>query len=266
LKFVLHSVLFAVFVLVAGPAQAEEAATLTMTTYDDGVSCPGGCDAHVVFNNRYNGSRNAFSPAEAGDPLANRASASQFRCVNGKECVVCFAEASDSCIVTTYRGTGPPLGRVDATPAFMKHWCNKPALPEAVSTECKRLKANAASLAARINCFAEPAHDKCRDKMASAAAAKAADAPEFQKCVAMGVRSYNAQQPDSNLDRSLSADCPYYENQRQTNSSGDSWQKLSPGACREGFFVGPNGTDCCSGDTMQSAVDFLECRWFYPKP
>ena len=66
------------------------------------------------------------------------------------------------------------------------------------------------------------------------------------------------------LHRSLSVDCPY-ENQRQTNSHGDSWQKLSPGARREGFFVGPNGTDCCSGDPVQAAVDIVECRWFYPK-
>jgi hypothetical protein len=261
------AVLALVAVPAAGAAQADEAATLTMTTYDDGVSCPGGCDAHVVFAKKYNGTRNAFLPAAGVDPLANRGEAARFPCVDGQACVVCFAEAGDSCIVTTYRGEGPPHGRVDATPAFMKEWCDKPALPVAVSTECARLKANAASLAARINCFAEPAHDKCKSKMETAAAAKSADAPEFQKCVAMGgPRNYNVQQPDASLHRSVRAGCPYYQNQRQTNSAGASWQKLSPGACREGFLVGPNGTDCCSADPMQAAVDFLECRWFYPRP
>jgi hypothetical protein len=266
MRFVPHGVMLAFFILIADPAHAEDAATLTMTTYDDGFSCPGDCDAHVVFRKQHNGTRNAFLPAVGADPLANRANAAQFPCVKGKECVVCFAEAKESCIVTTYRGTGPPLGRVDATPAFMKEWCDKPALPEAIATECKRLKGNAASLAARINCIAEPSHEKCKAKMDAAAAAKTADAPEFQKCVAMGVAKYNAQQSDANLHRSLEADCPYYQNQRQTNSNGVSWQKLSPGACREGYFVGPNGTDCCSRDTMQAAVDFLECRWFYPTP
>lgn len=258
--------MLALLMLLAAPAYAEDAATLTVTTYDDGVSCPGDCDAHVVFHNQYNGTRNAFLPAAGADPLVNRANAAQFKCVRGEACVVCFAEAGESCIIAIYRGTGPPRGRVDVTPAFMKEWCDKPALPEAVTTECKRLKQNAASLAARVNCFAEPAHEKCKSKMESGAAAKAADAPEFQKCVAVGVTKYNAQQSDANLHRSLSAGCAYYENQRETNSAGVSWQKLSPGACREGFFVGPNGTDCCSGDTMQAAVDFLECRAFYPKP
>lgn len=258
--------ILAFLILIANPAHAEDAATLTVTTYDDGFSCPGNCDSHVVFRKDHNGTRNAFAPAVGANPLANRTNAAQFPCVKGKGCVVCFAEASESCIVTVYRGAGPPLGRVDATPAFMKEWCDKANLPGAIAAECKRLQSNAAALAARVNCIAEPSHDKCKVKMEAATAAKAADAPEFQKCLAMGVVKYNAQQSDANLDRSLEAGCPYYENQRQTNSNGVSWQKLSPGACREGYFVGPNGTDCCSGDPMQAAVDFRECRSFYPTP
>lgn len=258
--------MMAALILIAGAAYADDAVTLSLTTYDDGFSCPGNCDAHVVFRKQYNGTRNAFLPADGADPLANRANAAQFPCVKGRECVVCFTEQSESCIVAMYRGTGPVVGRVDATPAFMKEWCEKAAVPEAIATECRRLKQDAATLAARINCIAEPTHAKCKSKMEAAVAARAADAPEFEKCLAMGVEKYNAQQSDANLHRSVNADCPYYENQRQTNSQGKSWQKLSPGACREGLFVGPNGTDCCSGDPMQAAVDFLECRSFYPKP
>ena len=102
----------------------------------------------------------------------------KFPCAKGEQRVACFAEAGESCIVTTYRGTGPPRGRVDATPALMKEWCDKPSLPAAVTTECARIKANAESLAARINCFAEPTHDKCKSRMDAVETAKTADAPE----------------------------------------------------------------------------------------
>src|SRR5690606_8029978 len=161
---------------------SQEAATLTLTTYDDGVSCPADCDSHVVFSPRHNGTRNALAPAAGSDPLANRADAVRFPCTRDAPCVVCFAEPSDSCITTVYRGSGPPLGRVDATPAFMKQWCDEPMLPAAVVTECARLRGNAARLEARVNCFAEPTHPLCAAKMEAAAAVKEADAPEFAKC------------------------------------------------------------------------------------
>ncbi|HZF30867.1 MAG TPA: hypothetical protein VE907_17255 [Gammaproteobacteria bacterium] len=265
MRLIAAPLLLALLIAAAGSAAADEAATLVATTYDDGVSCPGNCDAHVVLNKQHNGTRNAFRPAAGADPLANRASAARFPCVSGEQCVVCFAEASDTCMVTMYRGEGPPAGRVDATPAFMKERCDKPGTPAAIATECARLARDAATLAARVNCFAEPTHQLCRVKMEAAAAAKAADRPELEKCRSLGVRRYNAQQPDASLHRSVHNDCPYYENQRLTNSHGDSFQKLAPGACRDGFFVGPSGTDCCSGEPLQAAVDIGECRSFYPR-
>jgi hypothetical protein len=51
----------------------------------------------------------------------------------------------------------------------------------------------------------------------------------------------------------------------RAESRRHSWQKLAPGACRTDHFVRPNGTDCCSGEPLQSAVDFVECRFFNPQ-
>jgi hypothetical protein len=254
-------------VLMSGSQERSWAAdpmSVELTTYDDGWSCPADCDAHVVFSDLHNGTRNAFLPAAGADPFANRASAAQ--CAEGKECAICFEENAESCIVAIYRGNGPPKGRVDATPAFMKEWCDKASQPAAVAKECKRLKANAAKFSGRINCIAEPGRAECRSKMEAAAAAKAADLPEFRKCEQLGRKKYNQQQPELSLERSANAGCAYFENQKKTNSNGVSWQMLSPGACRGSFFVGPNGTDCCSKDPMQAAVDFIECKFFYPEP
>ena len=81
----------------------------------------------------------------------------------------------------------------------------------------------------------------------------------------MGAAAYDRQQRDSTLHRSVEAGCPYLENQRKSNTKGMSWMMLSPAACRADHFVGPSGTDCCSADPMQAAIDLVECRWFYPK-
>lgn len=241
------------------------ASPMSLTTYDDGRSCPANCDAHVVFHRSHNGTANAFLPGDGRDPLGNRAHAGDHPCVAGKPCVVCFDDDVASCLVAVYRGNGPPPGRVDATPAFMRETCGKPSPPAAVATECTRLTRAAADLERRINCIANPAHPECHSRMAAAEAARAADEPELARCRRSGVEAYNAAQPDPTLHRSPHAGCEYYLNRRKTNSHGTTWMMLSPAACRSGTFVGPNGTDCCSGDVLQAAVDVAECRWFYPK-
>ena len=42
----------------AGTATAEE---IKLTIYDDGKSCPAGCDAHVVFHQSMNGTELAHA-------------------------------------------------------------------------------------------------------------------------------------------------------------------------------------------------------------
>src|SRR4051794_9429027 len=90
-----------------------QAKTIAATMYSDGRSCPGACDAHVVFQKRLNGTRNAFLP-----PLANRADSGDHACVNGQSCMICFDQLDVSCITVMFRGSGPPDGKFDFTPAF----------------------------------------------------------------------------------------------------------------------------------------------------
>src|SRR5947209_10477168 len=94
----------------SGRIDAPAAVNMTPTVYDDGKSCPNGCDAHVVFHPRHNGTANAF------DPSSSRAAPRE--CVVGQQCRICFSASDASCMLATYRGAGPPPGRFDFTPAF----------------------------------------------------------------------------------------------------------------------------------------------------
>lgn len=38
------------------------AADIKLTLYDDGLSCPENCDAHVVFHSALNGTKHAHAP------------------------------------------------------------------------------------------------------------------------------------------------------------------------------------------------------------
>lgn len=61
------------------PGDADTAArTMRVTMYADGVSCPGGCDAHVVFRGSVNGTANAHAPDSTARPYQ--------RCKSGQEC------------------------------------------------------------------------------------------------------------------------------------------------------------------------------------
>lgn len=238
-------------------AQAE---TLAATMYSDGRSCPAGCDAHVVFQKRLNGTAHAFLP-----PLGNRADPARHPCVAGQPCMICFDRTDASCLSVMYRGNGPPDGKLDFTPAFFEEWCPKAEKPVPLVTECAIIERARRRYEARVNCFASPTHPACRDVMAAAVSSRQADEPEYKLCEEMGVRAYNRQQPDSAKHRSLNAGCGYSQNARKCNSNNVCWQVLLPGACSAGSFVGRDGLDCCTGSVAVAGYLDPECRPFYPE-
>ncbi len=243
----------------APPASVPSALTFDLTSYDDGRSCPGDCDAHVVFHSSHNGSANAFAPAAGDDPLADRADAdARKKCVRGEACAICFNTENASCLVTTYRGSGPPRKRFDVTPAFLKEWCGREPLPATLAAKCESHMAAAARLAAKTNCIATPEDPACVDAMSAAIAAKEEDTPRYNQCKAMGQSAYNAAQEDDALKREHG--CAYWANRRHPS---DEWILLTPGACKEGYYVGRDGLDCCSADPVQAAIDPLECSPYY---
>ena len=237
---------------------------MTVTTYDDGRSCPAGCDAHVVFKKAHNGTPNAFLPAPGADPLANRGSPARGECRASRDagtkdnCVICFGPENASCMITTYRGSGPKLGRFDVTPAFLKRWCTSAGIPETLKTKCDDHAKAVRNLAARVNCIANPDHPKCRATMAAAEAAKREDKPPYQACKEAGEASYNRSVSDPSLQRLH--DCAYFKNRRDPYGG---WSLLAPAACAEGYYVGKAGLDCCSADPYQAAIDPIECGGFY---
>lgn len=243
------------------PALAAEARAVAATMYSDGHACPGGCDAHVVFQRSLNGTGNAFLP-----PLANRRAAAAHRCVAGQPCMVCFDRSDASCITVMYRGDGPPDGKLDFTPAFFAEWCPRADKPAALTSECAVIERAERRYALRLNCFAQPDHPACRPLIAEATAAQARDAPEYAACLRLGVRAYNRQQPDAQRHRSTRAGCGYAQNIRNCNSNGVCWQVLLPGACAPGSFVGRDGLDCCTGTLSVAGYLHPECSPYYPMP
>lgn len=252
----LRTAMLAVLVaFVTAPAAARD---MKLTIYDDGISCPGGCDSHVVMNGTDNGTRFAFSPDSTRQ--------NPDKCVNGSECRICFGEADDSCMTAVYRGGGPPAGTFDFTPAFYDEHCDTPGIPQALTTQCRALAGAIASLDydVRINCFVEDEHAKCVSVLAAAKEAQAADGPKRERCLELGEAVYNAQ-VGANERRSNA--CNYSDLRLGgPNSAGVKWRILLPGACRPGTFVGRDGLDCCSGSARFVASVHPECSTFYPRP
>ena len=125
----------------AGRAQGT---TMIATIYDDGLSCPGGCDAHVVFASRHNGTANPFAPGSSRTaPL---------RCTVGQPCTICFAAGGTDCLTVRYRGGGPRPGRFDFTPAFFDEQCGQPMLP---APAFNREYAAAPAMQRSLNCAYE---------------------------------------------------------------------------------------------------------------
>lgn len=235
-----------------GVANARD---ITPTIYDDGLACPGNCDAHVVLHRQDNGSRYASLPSSTRSAPA--------ACVAGQTCRVCFGDADDTCMETMYRGGGPPVGRFDFTPAFYAERCPQPTIPTALKRHCEQLDAAAGRLGynARINCFEQRAHPSCREVMAAAEAGRQADLPKLTACTAEGQAAFNRRQTKSEDRRANN--CAYSEMALGRNSRGVTWRLLLPAACREGSYVGEFGTDCCSSDSRFAAHVHPECSIYF---
>ena len=232
-----------------------QARNMIATMYDDGKSCPNGCDAHVVFNARHNGTGNAFDPSST--PSAPRS------CTVGQPCKICFSAAPSSCMIATYRGGGPAPGRFDFTPAFFEENCPKPGMPTAFASQCRSAQPAIERLRAQINCIATPEHEKCRALMTSMARRKAADEVFYNECKSMGQAAFNRKyRTRPRLQRSN--DCNYTMLRTGgPNSRGERWRRLLDGACRPGTYVGRDGLDCCSGSLFAAAFLGPECRQFF---
>jgi hypothetical protein len=228
---------------------------MRLTIYDDGRSCPGGCDAHVVFHPEVNGTANAHLPSSMGRPYE--------RCRSGQPCRICFDAGPNSCIVVLYRGGGPHRDAFDFTPAFYEEWCSKPDLPARLDDQCGALAIEARRLEGRLNCIRHPEETRCRTVIDAARRAQAADQPSYDECRRVGEAAFNRDRPAA---QQRSNDCAYEKVGTGRNSRGDTWRKLLPGACRDGTFVGRDGLDCCSGKLLSDGPLGIECKHFYLAP
>jgi hypothetical protein len=256
----LGGVVAAGFGLVWSISALAQAESMRATLYDDGLACPGGCDAHVVFAPQHNGTRNAFLP-----PLSERGAPKP--CVAGSSCMICFDDSDASCMEVLYRGAGPHERTFDFTPAFYTEACARPGLPTPLLNACAELQSAVRKRGynQRLNCFIEPDHAACSALMTQAKEEQGADRRERSACLAEGQNAYNARQPDRARHRSNG--CNYERfGTGGPNSKGNTWRKLLPGACREGTFVGRDGLDCCSNNLFAAASLHPECSIYFPKP
>lgn len=234
--------------------QCIQAETIRLTLYDDGLSCPGDCDAHVVFHKTLNGTEFAHAPETPAAPFS--------KCETGSVCRICIESGGKQCLQVRYRGGGPAPKTFDFTPAFYDEVCAATPAQPALDAKCGELKRAAAGLEGRINCIAEPEDSACKDKMRDAEDRYAKDRLEYDRCIADGEVAYNRERTPAE-QRSLN--CAYEKVATGgPNSRGTRWRKLLPGACRTGTFVGRDGLDCCSGHTLADGPLGIECRAFYP--
>jgi hypothetical protein len=175
--------------------------------------------------------------------------------------MICFNGSDKSCIEVLYRGGGPAKDAFDFTPAWYKAHCADSSLPSALLSACRAYDTQVKTISKGKNCLEDKEDPVCRTILDEAKRVKEADQKEYQLCKQEGEAAYNARQSDLTKKRTL--DCAY--SYLATGSNGHmNWRKLLPAACREGAYVGPNGTDCCTADPAQAAVDINECRKFYP--
>ncbi|GAB7549425.1 hypothetical protein [Cupriavidus sp. 8B] len=226
-----------------------------ITMYDDGKSCPGGCDAHVVFEPALNSTQYAHAPSSQSAPFK--------ACVNGANCEICLLPGLEQCLTVTYRGAGPGKRTFDFTPAFFESRCKDADAPDLLKAKCQELESAAASLRNRLNCFASPENAACKAIMDDAKAKQAADLPVYEACKKATEKVFNKGKPKS---QQRSNDCAYEAIATGgPNSKGTKWRRLMPGACRTGTYVGRDGLDCCSGSTLRDGPLGVECKAFYPK-
>jgi hypothetical protein len=247
-------ILFAFFLLLSG--QSGTSPEMRLTIYDDGLSCPGGCDAHFVANPADNGTRFVSDPS--------RPRTSPAACVPGRPCRVCFSDADASCMTALYRGGGPSRGTIDATPAFYAANCGRAGVPAALAAQCTSLDRAVARSGYdhKVNCLAGAADPRCAPILAAAAAPAAADATRLASCSSLGQARYNSRQSDPRLRRSNG--CLYSQmSLGGPNRRGTRWRILLPAACRPGTYVGRDGLDCCSADLRFAASTHPECSGFF---
>jgi hypothetical protein len=237
--------------LIAGSAEAVK-----LTIYDDGRSCPAGCDAHVVFHPTLNGTQTAHKPGSTAPDYQ--------KCERSSNCEICFDQTLHSCMSVMYRGSGPGRDTFDLTPAFYEEWCDKEGIPQQLQDKCTELNRTAFKLVGRINCISQSGHPLCTDLINTAREAKNTDTPLYEECLRDGQSNFNRTRPDE-LKRIYHCSYEFLSN-GGPNSRGMKWHKLLPGACRADTYVGRNGLDCCSGSPFVDAALGIECQHFYPKP
>src|SRR5262245_4524601 len=164
--------------LIVLSALSVRAQTVKLTIYDDGLSCPANCDAHVVFHPSLNGTEFAHAPATAKPPHS--------KCVVGEPCRLCLESGLKQCLVATYRGGGPPPMTFDLTPRFYETVCAAEPEQAHLAAKCKELRKAAAGLANRVNCIASPNHERCAAMIAAAKAARERDRVQYDLCKASG--------------------------------------------------------------------------------
>ncbi len=237
-------------------AQATFAESIRLTIYGDGDSCPGGCDAHVVFHPTLNGTPFAHSIATQVAPFA--------KCVTGADCHICFVTGDpEQCMTVKYRGAGPHRNAFDFTPAFYAQSCGRSPIPSVLAAQCKSFAVAARTLDGRLNCIRSAAATQCAEIVAKAQAQKEVDQPKYDECKAIGEDAFNRHRPaaEQRWDG-----CAYEKKGTGgPNSRGATWRRLLPGACRPGSFVGRDGLDCCTGNPQIDGPLGAECRSYYQK-
>jgi hypothetical protein len=240
--------------LVGITSSCQSAVRLTM--YDDGLACPSGCDAHVVFHPSMNGTEFAHDPSSAGGPFKP--------CSLGATCRLCIDPGGRQCFVATYRGGGPAPNTFDLTPAFFEEKCKSSRDVPALAAKCRELALAAAKLNDKINCIRDSPNTACAAVMEAATSSKEEDRSAFEECNRVGQATFNSARPEAER-RSLG--CAYEAvGTGGPNSKGVRWRKLLPGACRTGTFVGRDGLDCCSGNVFADGHLGVECSTFYLSP
>lgn len=230
------------------------AETIRMTQYADGKSCPGDCDAHVVYDRGLDGTDFAHLPNTATN-----------NCIIGKDCEICLESGRKQCLVVTYRGRGPSEKTFDLTPAFFDSRCKMADIPALLKSKCDSLQKQAAALNGRINCIKDLEHESCKPMMTAARERQLEDLKIYDKCKAMTQAKFNATKKTAAEKRQ--DDCAYeFKGTGGPNSRGVTWRKLLPGACRPNTFVGRDGLDCCSGAPSADGPLGSECKAFYPLP
>lgn len=249
----LYKLLYLILLLNCQTAFAE---SVRLTIYNDGLSCPANCDAHVVFHHSLNGTQYAHDPSSTSESFA--------KCKIGSICRLCIEPGGKQCLETIYRGEGPSRMTFDFTPAFYTEVCESTPKQKLLAAKCSELKSAAKQLVGRVNCIASPSANECLAQIESAIAIQLADRKKYDQCMKTGENIYNASQPK--MEQRVYK-CAYEMHATGgPNSKGITWRKLLPGACREGTFVGRDGLDCCSGNPLKDGPLGPECEAFYPKP